>query len=165
MEKTEYFNIESVYCSVNIKPDIIKNYWKNMRENHKFFEITLGIVLEFFFVFSILLLYLACDFSSLSLRSWNSPLFIGARRRTLYLIWCQILAINFTWKDPKHWFKVAIMSCEIWCRNWLVRLATLGWCLNHYGVNWLERTTLGCSQMSGQRLHVNFIKFGGKMKQ
>jgi hypothetical protein len=46
--KSEYFNIGFVSCSVNIQPDIMQNYLKNMQENHKFFEITLRIFFEFF---------------------------------------------------------------------------------------------------------------------
>jgi len=43
LEKTKYFNIVSVSYSVNKQPDIMQNYWKNMRENHKYFEMTIGI--------------------------------------------------------------------------------------------------------------------------
>jgi len=48
LEKTKYFNTGSVSYNVNIQPNIMQNYWKNMRENHKYFEITLGNFFYFF---------------------------------------------------------------------------------------------------------------------
>jgi hypothetical protein len=48
MEKTIYFNIESISYSANIQPDIMHNYLKNMGENKKYFEMTLGNFLDFF---------------------------------------------------------------------------------------------------------------------
>jgi hypothetical protein len=105
---------------------------------------------------------LASNFSSLM--PWNPSLFIGSRRGTLCLIWCQILALNSTWKNPNRRFKMDIIGCQIYYSKGLVGLVILGWCHSHHGVNRLERTTLGCSQMSGHHLHISFVQFDGEMK-
>jgi len=57
MEKTIYFNIESISYSANIQPDIMHNYLKNMGENKKYFEMTLGNFLDFFLFFLLILYY------------------------------------------------------------------------------------------------------------
>jgi hypothetical protein len=54
--KTRYFNTRFVSYSVNIQPNIMQNYWKNMRENKKYFERTHGNF-WIFFLFLFLLLY------------------------------------------------------------------------------------------------------------
>jgi hypothetical protein len=74
-------------------------------------------------------------------------------------------AFDLTLKDLNRWFKVAIMSCQICCRKWLVGLATLGWCPSYCGVNWPERITLMCSQVLGRHLRASFAKFSGEMKR
>jgi hypothetical protein len=56
------------------------------------------------------------------------------------------------------------MDCQICCRKGLVGLTTSGRCHNYCGVNMPERTTMGCTEMSGHCLHVIFIYFGGEMK-
>jgi hypothetical protein len=54
-EKTRYFNTGYVSYNANIQPNIMQNYWKNMRENHKYFEMSLENFLEFFcFLFNII---------------------------------------------------------------------------------------------------------------
>jgi hypothetical protein len=55
--KTRYFNTRFVSYSVNIQPNIMQNYWKNMRENKKYFERTHGNFWIFFCFFLFLLLY------------------------------------------------------------------------------------------------------------
>jgi len=129
--------------------------WNPNHSNVQFLKLyffkKLGSGMVFFFFFS----NLASDFSSL--RPWNPPLFIRGGRWTFRLYWCQILALDSTWKDPNYRFKMAIMGCHICCRKGLVRLDTLGRCHNYCGFNRPERTTLGYSQMSGHRLRVRFV--------
>ena len=67
-------------------------------------------------------------------RPWKSNLFIGDGKGTLCLFWYRILAIGFTWKNPNHWFKVAMMNCQFCSWKWLVRLATLGRCHRLYSL-------------------------------
>ena len=52
--------ILDLYDSVNIQPDIMQNHWKNMQENHKYFEMTIGIfkIFNFFYILDILILWL-----------------------------------------------------------------------------------------------------------
>jgi len=47
------------------------------------------------------------------LMTWNPLLLIGDGKRMIYLFSGQILALDSNWKDPKYWFKVAIMNCQI----------------------------------------------------
>jgi hypothetical protein len=60
---------------------------------------------------------LALDF--LTLNAWNSSLFIGGGRETLFFFFYlgHILALDSTDKDLNRWFKGAIMICE----NWLLK--------------------------------------------
>jgi len=43
----------------------------------------------------------------------------------------------------------------------LLQLAILGGCHNRCGVNWPERTILGCKEMSGDHFGLDVVKFGG----
>jgi hypothetical protein len=46
-----YFNTESISYNVNIQPDIMQNYWKNMRENHNILKWPLKFFGFFFVLF------------------------------------------------------------------------------------------------------------------
>ena len=45
--------------------------------------------------------------------AWNSFLFLGGRRRTFYLFYEQILALDINRKNPNCWLKMTIMNCQI----------------------------------------------------
>jgi len=49
-KKTWYFNTGFVFYSVNIQPDIMQNWYKNIWENHNFFE----RIFEIFFIYFLL---------------------------------------------------------------------------------------------------------------
>jgi hypothetical protein len=49
--KPDIFNTRFVSYNINLQPNIMQNCWKNMRENHKYFEMTLGIFLEFIYIY------------------------------------------------------------------------------------------------------------------
>jgi hypothetical protein len=51
LEKIEYFNTGFIFYNVNILPDIMQNWYKNIWENHPFFKGFLKKKLEFFFCF------------------------------------------------------------------------------------------------------------------
>jgi len=57
--KANIFNTGFVSYNISLQPNIMQNCWKNMRENHKYFEMTLGIFLDIYiyiiFIFIILL--------------------------------------------------------------------------------------------------------------
>jgi hypothetical protein len=57
--KPNIFNTGFVSYNISLQPNIMQNCWKNMRENHKYFEMTLGIFLDIYiyiiFIFIILL--------------------------------------------------------------------------------------------------------------
>ena len=46
--KPNIFNTGFVSYNISLQPNIMQNYWKNMRENHKYFEMTLGIFLDIY---------------------------------------------------------------------------------------------------------------------
>jgi hypothetical protein len=88
---------------------------------------------------------------------WKSNLFIGDRKGTLCLFWCQISALGSTRKHPNHWFKVAMMNYQFCVGKWLVGLAILGRCHRLCNLDQPERLTLSCSQVSRNRLRVRFV--------
>jgi hypothetical protein len=57
------FNTRFVFYSVNIQPNIIQNYWKNMQGTHKCFSNTLWKIWFFniFLIFNIIIKYVRLD--------------------------------------------------------------------------------------------------------
>jgi hypothetical protein len=45
--------------------------------------------------------------------AWNSSLFLRGGRRTFYLFYGQILALDINWKNLNCWLKVTIMNYQI----------------------------------------------------
>jgi hypothetical protein len=81
---------------------------------------------------------LASHFSSI--RALNPPMFIGGGRGILFLFWRQILTLDSNWKDANHWFKVAIIDCQIFttqdCKSpsILVWFSSLFLCIFSFGI-------------------------------
>jgi len=66
-------------------------------------------------------------------------------------------------KDPNHWFKVCIVSCQIY-RKRLPELTFLGWRRSRCHVNRPERTILEDREMSGDHFGACVVNFGGHMR-
>jgi len=77
--------------------------------------------------------------------------------------WIQILALIQMRKILTVGSKLSLWPEKVVVKG-LAELGTLGRCRGCYDVNWLERTIIGCSQMSGHHLHLSFVKFDEEMK-
>jgi hypothetical protein len=71
------------------------------------------------------------------------------------------MAFGLIGKDPNHWFKVCIVSCQI-CRKRSPELASLGQGRCH--VNRPERTILEDRGMLGDHCGACVVKFGEHMR-
>jgi hypothetical protein len=118
-------------------------------------KMEIGEIIDFFFRFGFWFL--------LSLAMESTPIYKGWKKDILFLMVSNI----GPWFDPKESQPLA-QSChhglEELLQKGLVGLATLERCDSCCGVNRPERTTLGCSQMSGHHLRASFVKFDGEMK-
>jgi len=90
-----YFNTESISYNVNIQPDIMQNYWKNMRENHNILKWPLKFFGFFLFYFIIIILLLKINWAR-SKRVQPNSVMIGqlAVQQTIFL--------GLNWTRPNH---------------------------------------------------------------